>query len=80
MREIEIRISGNGYTMRARDPEIEAANAKGKGEWRDPNVEVVFTTEAELMAGLGKALKSLKAIKSEYETAFAKAITEGIEG
>lgn len=76
MRDIEIRVTGNGYTMRVRDPELDEKNRKSEG-YVDPYIEMVFTKESELLAGVKKALAGMKPAQSEYETAFAKAIAEG---
>jgi hypothetical protein len=72
---LKIEKMANGYEVCLRDPEIEKANHKSDGPWKDPEVEFVFTDEDEMLAFVKKAMKKLTS-GGEYDTAFAKAMME----
>lgn len=72
---VSVRKVGNGYLVRACDPEIRVRNRKDKEPYRDPEIEAVFETVDAALAYVGKAVKLLAA-KDTYETAFTKALKQ----
>jgi hypothetical protein len=75
--KITIRCSGNGYTVSVRDPELSKKNSKGT-EYVDPNIEYVFKTSDETAKFVAKALQHIQPAQT-YETAFQKALNEGMD-
>jgi hypothetical protein len=73
---IRIERATNGYIIHARDPAVSKANAKSKGEWKDPNVDILCKTIPEVMSWLKKNLDKAMPADKSYDTAFAEAAVE----
>lgn len=82
---IRIERERDGYSVTVTDPAIVAANQKRNsgdgpsvGEWKDPNIEFEFTTKAEVVAFIEKAMDTALPAE-EYSTAFDKFAKEAKE-
>ena len=69
----------NGFEVEVYDPDIAASNRKpGKIEkpWKDPWKSYAFSTEAEVIAFITKALPKLKGDSDEEESIFDQFVNE----
>lgn len=66
----------NGYEVEVYDPDIAAANQKPKSNWKDPWKGYAFSTIAEVIAFITKALPMLKGSGDEEESMFDKFANE----
>ena len=73
---LRIERASNGYIIHARDPKIEEANRKPKGDYKDPNVDILCKTSAEVLSWLKKNLDKAMPAGKSYDTAFAAAAVE----
>ena len=80
------RISrhANGWEVTMRDPEIVKKNRQRdamkyddpkRGEYRDPNVTLVFTKKEEVINFLTKNLDKME-VESDFDTSFDMAVAE----
>ena len=83
-----IERHANGWEVTMRDPAIVKANRvrdrmkyddPKRGEYRDPNISMVFTKEDEVLSFLKKNLKKMEA-EADFDTSFDLACCEPDEG
>lgn len=73
-----IERAKNGFTVEMKDPKIVKQNAASRDKpmpWKDPNVEYVFTTLADVLKFLEANLETALPM-DEYASSFDKALTE----
>lgn len=78
---IRIEREREGFEVTCTDPAIEAANRARDSEksptapWKDPQVEFIFETKAQVLAFIEKAM-DIALPKDEYSSAFDKLAKE----
>jgi hypothetical protein len=76
MSNVRIERATNGFIIHARDPVIAKSNEKSKGVYKDPDVDILCKTSAEVQSWLKKNLDKALPVGTSYDTAFAAASVE----
>lgn len=76
---LRIMAAENGVILRYDDPKVVAKNREDDGEYKDPEVQLVFKNAKEAMPQAQRILRTLMGENSsddEFKSAFDEAMTD----